>query len=127
MASDDQHGVRTFTDDDGTAWEVWEAHPRLADRRSCRERRAQRRDGADRRSAPTPSGLGAAGLQATNVISDGTGWLVFRSAREERRRTPIPAGWEAMSDEQLAGLHRLSRATGPVPRMRPPSERELGR
>ena len=32
------------------------------------------------------------------------GWLVFESALEKRRLAPIPANWESLSDEALAGL-----------------------
>ena len=111
----DSHGVRRFTDEQGTAWEVWEAHPRLAERRSLRERRARRRDGSDRRAAP---GASTTPVSPQSALADYSGWLVFRSAREERRRTPIPDGWESMNGAELAALLVRSRSTGPFPRHR---------
>lgn len=119
----DAHGVRRFTDQHGTAWEVWEAHPRLAERRSMRERRAQRREATDRRGAPRPALVGEPSIRR---LADYSGWLVFRSAREERRRTPIPDGWEDMSEAQLVALLERSRSTGPYPRLKGARLRELG-
>jgi hypothetical protein len=106
----DLHGIRRITDDRGVDWEVWEAHPRLLDRRRARERRArQRADSLDRRSATS---------HGEPPLADAAGWLVFKSAREERRRTPIPTGWESMAREQLLEVLRGSRTTGPYPRVR---------
>jgi hypothetical protein len=106
----DHHGIRRFTDEHGVEWEVWEAHPRLAERRRLRERRKRHRDEVhERRIALTderPSAIEQAG------------WLVFKSEVEERRRTPIPTEWEGLPDHLLAGLLRQSRATGPFPRVR---------
>lgn len=106
------HGIRRIIDADGVAWEVWEAHPRLEDRRRARSRRAAVRiDSPERRVAPVD-------LRA--LTPDAAGWLVFKSAREERRRTPIPPGWEVMSEAALVDVLRRSRLTGPIPRARPP-------
>lgn len=49
------------------------------------------------------------------------GWLTFESATELRRFTPIPEGWEGMSDAGLATL--CSRAT-PAPRRSKPVARQ---
>jgi hypothetical protein len=106
----DHHGIRRFTDEHGVEWEVWEAHPRLAERRRLRERPTGRRDDVhERRMAlfdERPPAVGQAG------------WLVFKSEVEERRRTPIPTEWERMPDHLLDALLRQSRATAPFPRLR---------
>jgi hypothetical protein len=106
----DIHGIRRFTDSRAVDWEVWEAHPRLVDRRTTRERRAESRSGTpDRR---------AEGHDAKPPGGDAAGWLVFKSAREERRRTPIPDGWATMHVQELQLLLGHARTTGPFPRIR---------
>lgn len=103
------HGLRRITDDRGVAWEVWEAHPRLIDRRRGAARRAAPRDLArDRRIAASD--------ERPHVVA--SGWLVFRSALEERRRAPIAEDWHVMTEERLLLVLRQSRATGPHPRVR---------
>ena len=112
----DHFGVRRITDEAGVSWEVWEAHPRLAERRQLRDRRAMARlAGSDRRVAPADQ---------LRPLADAAGWLVFRSAREERRRIPIPQGWELMADEDLLSVLGRSRATAPYPRLRLSSNAE---
>jgi hypothetical protein len=105
----DFFGIRRITDEHGVAWEVWEAHPRLAERRRVRDRRRESRAVPDRRVASSAQ---------LPPLDPNDGWLVFKSAREERRRTPIPAGWETMSVSALADVLRHSRSTAPVPRTR---------
>jgi hypothetical protein len=34
------------------------------------------------------------------------GWLVFESQSEKRRLAPVPEGWEATADAELAGFCR---------------------
>ena len=105
----DLQGVRRITDDHDTLWEVWEAHPRLAERRRMRDRRARTREGVHDRRSPDSDHL----PPATEP-----GWLVFRSLHQERRRTPIPEHWELMTDDQLRAVLRKARITGPVARVR---------
>jgi hypothetical protein len=87
---------RQFTDDDGTAWVVWDVHPEDLGRTTYDRRAsalsadgAPRADGASRRSerAVHPE------LQK--------GWLCFQAGTEKRRFTPIPADWAEMSDGAL--------------------------
>src|SRR5919201_2682500 len=79
-------GQRTFVDDSGIRWTVWEVQPEWAERRSAERRTSQatrpsaeeRRSGRDRRGAPDPSEVRvplSAGL--------GSGWLVFESPGEK--------------------------------------------
>jgi hypothetical protein len=89
---------RRFSDGHGRAWEVWEVHPTMTERRSARQTTPllfeRRRHGASRPSLP--GGLAS-------------GWLAFESKSERRRLSPIPEDWANGSDAQLADL--LERAT----------------
>jgi hypothetical protein len=105
----DFYGIRRIFDEHGVSWEVWEAHPRLAERRRLRDRRMAARAVPDRRLATS---------EQRPPLDPNDGWLVFKSVREERRRTPIPPGWETMSAAALADVLRNSRSTAPVPRTR---------
>jgi hypothetical protein len=70
---------REFLDTSGQRWEAWETHPRQRTKR---------------------------GHIAPELAC---GWLAFESATEKRRIAPIPEGWTALSDEELASL--CARAT----------------
>ena len=86
-----------FKDDAGIAWEAWEAHPCLLERRTLRERRVMMRDSPDRRVHALP------GYQR--------GWLVFRSPNGRRRLRAIPDGWSALNEKGLRAL--LAKAARP--------------
>jgi hypothetical protein len=106
----DKHGIRRVTDEGGLVWEVWEAHPRLLERRRIRDRRATLRPGgADRRRSEIDLRL---------LKPDTAGWLVFRSGHDERRRSPIPPGWETMPAHGLLDILHHARNTAPFPRQR---------
>jgi hypothetical protein len=66
---------RFFEDAHGVKWDVWAVYPE-----------------------PRPSQLSA--LPATFQA----GWLVFESAAEKRRLSPIPAGWLTLSTAELEQL-----------------------
>ena len=108
---------RTVRDSDGVAWEVWEVRPawaerRLADRREAPSQTAplaEKRRGNDRRQVVEPRPRVGTGLEA--------GWLVFASAFEKRRLTPIPIEWEELPDDKLVGLSRNAMSI-PKPRRR---------
>ena len=108
---------RTVRDSDGVAWEVWEVRPawaerRLADRRGARshaDHRAEKRKGNDRRQVVETRPRVGTGLEA--------GWLVFASAFEKRRLTPIPIQWEELPDDMLVGLSQNAMSI-PKPRRR---------
>ena len=97
---------REFTDQAGVAWEAWEAHPTLTERRILRDRRAFRRDTPERRTMHVPR---------IALARDPKGWIAFRS-QFERRRTPIPDRWEELSDQGLCVLLGGARLSGPVRR-----------
>jgi hypothetical protein len=47
------------------------------------------------------------------------GWLAFESNDEKRRLTPIPDGWDRLSDREL---QNLLEAAGAVAARRPPRQ-----
>ena len=104
--------MRVFVDESGDEWTAWEVHPSRgtwsgterragADRRTDHEGRPaeNRRGGRDRRAH-------ALRAQRTLGVSLAGGWLAFQSGTLRRRLTPIPAGWQHMSDQSLAELCR---------------------
>lgn len=97
---------RTVRDAGGVAWEVWEVRPAWAERRvaprraesgpELRSTSTEHRSGRDRRQVEESRPRVGQGLEG--------GWLVFSSAHEKRRLTPIPPEWEALEDERLVDL-----------------------
>ena len=62
---------RTFTDPNGTSWQVWDVRPTTsAEIMTLRQELA-------------------------------SGWLAFECERERRRLVPIPTGWETWPVERL--------------------------
>ena len=101
-------GFRRMVDSRGVAWEIWEVHPRLVERRGIRDRRAvPRPEGGIRRAAGPDH----------RPWEPGMGWLVFRSEHGERRRRAIESGWERLPAEGLRELLQTSRTTGAFPRV----------
>jgi hypothetical protein len=102
---------REFNDRQGRRWQVWEISPATVSSRLQAER--QSANGTqplpDRRRDPLAHV--AAGLR--------DGWLAFQGETESRRLAPIPKGWLALSDEELADL---ATTASPVPL----KSRELG-
>jgi hypothetical protein len=103
---------RTFTDAQGTEWQVWDVSPHALeeDRRSGDDRRTpppgerdperrapdERRAGEERRHRPRL-------VVRTDLTK---GWLVFERVGEKRRLIPIPAGWQTLSEQELDGLRQ---------------------
>jgi hypothetical protein len=95
---------RTFRDTTGAEWRVLEVRPSYRDRRQRTERRlaasnpvVERRRGVDRRIRPGARLLLRESFQG--------GWLCFLPGRGDgarRRIAPIPPGWQAFSDHELA-------------------------
>ena len=101
--------LRAFKDQTGVRWEVWEAHPRLVERRSLDDRRRTPRPAEDRRHEERRAAL--------TVPVEEEGWLVFHSERERRRQRPIPAGWDGLADAELEALMDHARPSGPRSRV----------
>ena len=93
--------LRSFTDAEGCAWDVWEVHANVNDRRKLADRRAIPRATIERRVADFVSWIVAR--------RKGRSWLVFRSVRGRWRLAPVPYDWERLSDISLYKL--MARAT----------------
>ena len=99
--------LRSFMDEEGVEWTVWDVHPALPDRRSGADRRAsaapdpvieRRRESTDRRRRV---GSRWSGLP-TALLS---GWLVFSAGSSQQRRLmPIPDRWESVDERELKQL-----------------------
>ena len=99
-------GYRTFMDNDGSYWQVWDSQPTKVERRlAATDRRKQRlfpwreterRSGQDRRMSSQRRIILAEGY--------GSGWLTFESLAEKRRLLPIPLGWEELSQAELRAM-----------------------
>lgn len=97
---------RTFVDNDGAYWQVWDSQPSKFERRISTDDRRQRksfpwraterRSGVDRRTTS----------QRRITLSEGygRGWLTFESLDEKRRLVPVPSGWEQLSNTELRAL-----------------------
>jgi hypothetical protein len=93
--------LRTYVDVTGCAWDVWEVHASVNDRRKLADRRAMPRSTFERRVADFVSWLIA--------LRKGRSWLVFRSVLGRWRLSPVPLDWERMSEKTLH--HLMARAT----------------
>src|SRR5947209_16142029 len=99
-------GYRTFVDNDGAYWQVWDSQPTKAERRTARAdrrkprlfpwRETERRSGLDRRLTTQ--------RRITLAEGYGSGWLTFESLTDKRRLLPIPHQWEEMSHAELRAL-----------------------
>jgi hypothetical protein len=87
---------RRFNDSDGRAWEAWEVHPTAVERRMNTERRTSARKNADRRQSHEFR------LAIPNELRQG--WLAVQGSQAKIRLAPIPDGWMALSDTELASL-----------------------
>lgn len=95
---------RTFADDNGRSWEVWDVRPERVERRD-EERRQDRPTpwtSLERRVADDRRQQSEVRLRLSHLLSDG--WLVFKSDHERRRLSPIPANWETLRAQELRAL-----------------------
>jgi hypothetical protein len=114
--------MRSFRDETGTEWIVWAVWPQretarhlerrqLADRRESAapepviERR--RGGGADRRRQLAGRGI---------MVHHPEGWLTFQAGTARRRLSPIPDGWDAGSEADLARLLATAEPARPASR-----------
>src|SRR5438128_162969 len=95
---------RTFRDEIGREWDVWEVVPTAVERRIANaitvdpkyERRKIR--------------------QTRVVVPDGLqrGWLAFQWDSERRRLAPIPENWDELTNSELIELlHRANQRSRP--------------
>jgi hypothetical protein len=108
---------RSFNDPGGREWQAWDVTPQRLDRRATEDRRAtaasDRRSRADRQQAGNrrrrqrrlASNRRTRARQPSRLPQAyGDGWLCFECMEEKRRLVPVPAGWERLSEEELARL-----------------------
>ena len=103
---------RTFLDDNGRYWQVWESHPHVFERRKSERRQANDSwSGAERRQ-----GDRRFGTRTRSTLVDprlATGWLTFESFTEKRRLAPVPPHWDELPVHDLIALweraNRVSR------------------
>lgn len=85
---------RTFRDELGREWDVWEVVPTAVERRMAK-------------AAPRASAVERRRVQEARVVvpeSLQKGWLAFQWASERRRLAPIPPDWEEMTNAELVEL-----------------------
>lgn len=91
---------RRFTDSEGSSWEAWEVHPASVERRLNSERRGRARASSERRR------IREFRLVIPRELSEG--WLALQGRSRKIRLSPIPDGWQHLSDDELAALVRRS-------------------
>ena len=94
---------RQFKDGEWRAWEAWEVHPSVVERRMQFERRTQTRPSSDRRSHRE--------FRLVMPPQLRSGWLAVQRVDAKLRVAPVPEGWMHLTDEELAELvDRMTRA-----------------
>jgi hypothetical protein len=94
---------RTFRDEHGRDWDVWEVVPTTVERRMARN------------SQERPALLERRRVQEARVLVPEAlqdGWLAFQHGKERRRLAPIPSEWPEMTSDELLDL--LHRAEGKI-------------
>jgi hypothetical protein len=95
---------RSFHDDTGRAWDVWEVVSTAVERRVTQS--ATRPPKVERRKV----------REARVVVPDRLqkGWLAFQCGWERRRLAPIPGDWDDMTVSELVDLlnQAVSRSRG---------------
>ena len=87
---------RQFKDGEGRAWEAWEVHPSVVERRMQFERRKELRDSTDRRSQREFR------LVMPRELREG--WLAVQRGEAKLRLAPVPDGWMHLTDAELSEL-----------------------
>lgn len=95
---------RTFADDQGKSWEIWDVRPEQVEHRvgERREDPPGQWSGPERRMASDRRQLPQARIRLSGPMAEG--WLVFRSEDEKRRLAPIPPNWENCRGQELREL-----------------------
>lgn len=91
---------RSFRDEGGREWDVWEVVPTAVERRVAA-------------AAARPAPVERRKVKETRVVVPDRlqkGWLAFQSGRERRRLAPIPSDWADMTAYELVELlHQADR------------------
>jgi hypothetical protein len=93
-------GQRSFRDENGRMWEVWDVRPTSTERR--------------RRNTPVPVERRVRNTGPRLVVPPSLrdGWLAFQSKNERRVLAPVPKNWIEMSDAELVGLLSQAESKG---------------
>jgi hypothetical protein len=103
---------RTFADEAGRSWEIWDVRPERIERRGGERRQEQPTPwtGLERRVAEDRRQKREVRMRLTYPLSEG--WLVFKSDAEKRRLSPIPANWETLRGSDLRALWEKAEVIG---------------
>lgn len=95
---------RTFADEQGRSWEIWDVRPGRVERRGSERRQEDARHwaGPERRVADDRRQERQVRMRLDYPLSEG--WLVFKSDEEKRRLAPIPPDWESFRGQELRDL-----------------------
>ena len=96
-------GLRTFEDEQGNQWQVWDVHPTTVERRMNAPEGFP--ESVDRRQT------NQARFNLPPSLREG--WLAFQHGDDSRRLSPIPPNWESTDDNRLL---ELLRSATPAPR-----------
>jgi hypothetical protein len=93
---------RTFKDQQGRVWDVWQVHPSAAERRFTQRRIIDndRTDSTERRSGEERR-IGERDTRASVAAEFAGGWLCFETEGEKRRLAPVPDAWDRADDETI--------------------------
>lgn len=95
---------RTFADEQGKSWDIWDVRPERVERRGVERRQEDAKPwaGPERRVADERRQERESRVRLTYPLSEG--WLVFKSDEEKRRLAPIPPHWESLRGQELREL-----------------------
>lgn len=94
---------RTFLDDNGRYWQVWESHPHGFERRQGERRHSTNSwNGEDRRHEDRRQNARTRTVVVDSRLANG--WLTFESFTEKRRLAPVPPRWDEIPVRELIAL-----------------------
>lgn len=95
---------RTFADEHGKSWEIWDVRPERVERRGVERRQEMEKPwaGPERRGADDRRQVRQFRVRLDYPLSEG--WLVFKSDEQKRRLAPIPPHWESLRGQELIQL-----------------------
>jgi hypothetical protein len=94
---------RSFVDDTGRQWDAWNVTPEKVERRTSKPSV----------KLPFPDRRKTSEVRVKIGTALARGWLCFETSGEKRRLSPIPPGWDSLSDNELAALCKQAVAARP--------------
>ena len=95
---------RTFLDDNGRYWQVWESHPHIFERRKGDRRQGSAEWKGPERRLSSDRRLGERTRSSLVDPRLASGWLTFESFTEKRRLAPVPLRWDELPVSDLLAL-----------------------